>query len=121
MPGQPGSQGVGQRGFADGAAENADRGDADLMVDRKLDGSWCSESAASAPGCRRLRQILEPRPCARKRLLNFGHGEDAIDQDEYDEEICPCETALRSDRACGFGIEKRPIVAGAAQRAARPR
>jgi hypothetical protein len=28
--GQPGGQGIGQRGFADGAAENANRGDADL-------------------------------------------------------------------------------------------
>src|SRR5574343_1241861 len=89
------------------------------MVDRKLDCSLCSDSAASAPRLPSSARFWSLALREETTAISDMAKTPLMKMSMTRRNMSMLETALRSDRACGFGIEKRLIVAGAAQRSVR--
>src|SRR5574343_433040 len=91
------------------------------IVDRKLEGSWCRDSAASAPRLPSSARFWSLALREETTAISDMAKTPLIKMSTTRRNMSMLETALRSHRACGFGIEKRLIVAGVLLQASKLR
>ena len=81
---EPRCRRLGERGLADDAVEDADRGDADLHRGKELGGVLVQVHRGLGAGLAGFDHHLQPDLAGRGQR-HFGHGEGAIEQDQEDQ------------------------------------